>query len=72
MDLLKKRDFFPYDYWDRFEKFKEGLPSEDKFHNTLTNRKISDNNYGHVLNISKVLKMHSMKEYHDLYLKVDV
>ena len=31
LDLLKKRGFFFYNYWDSFEKFKEGLSSKDKF-----------------------------------------
>ena len=70
--LLKKKGFFSYHYWDSFEKLKEGLPSKDKFHNTLINHGISNKNYEHVLNVWKVFKMHSMKEYHDLYLKVDV
>ena len=37
-DLVnKKKEFFPYDYWDSFEKFKEGLPSKNIFYNLLTN-----------------------------------
>ena len=41
---LRKKDF-PFDYWDSFEKFKEGLPSKNKFYNTLNNCAISDKNY---------------------------
>ena len=33
---LRKKDFFSYDYWDSFEKFKEGLSSKNKFYNALT------------------------------------
>ena len=29
LDLHKKKGFFPYDYWDNFEKFKKVLPSKD-------------------------------------------
>ena len=32
-----------------FEKFKEKLPSKEKFYSLLTNTKISDNEYEHVL-----------------------
>ena len=72
LNLLEKKGFFPCDYWDRFEKFRECLPSKDKFHNTLTNRKITDKNYEHILNVWKAFKMNSMKDYHNLYLKVEV
>ena len=57
IDLLKKTDLSPYNYWDSFEKFKEGLPSKDKFCNTLANHAVSYKNYEHVLNIWKTLIM---------------
>ena len=37
----------------------------------MTNRAISDKNCEHFLNIWKAFKI-NMKDYHDLYLKVDV
>ena len=40
--LLNKNRFFPYDYWDSFEKFKKGLPRKNKFSNALTNNFVSD------------------------------
>ena len=55
-----------------FEKFKEELSSKEKFFSSLTNRKISDKKYEHVLNVSKKIEMKKMKDYHDLYLKCDV
>ena len=53
---LSKDDFFTCDYWDNFEKFKEILPSKDKFYNTLTFCAISYINYKHVLPFGKLLK----------------
>ena len=35
LDLLKKKGFFSYDYWNSFEIFKEGLPSKDKSYDTF-------------------------------------
>ena len=70
LDLLKKKIFFPYDYWNSFEKFKEGLPYRDKLHNTLTNNEISDKNYKHVLNVWKASKMNTWKDFHYLYVQV--
>ena len=39
-----------------FEKFKEKLPSEDKFCSSLTGKKISGKEYKHVFNVWKILK----------------
>ena len=38
----------------------------------MTTCVISDKNYEHVLKVSKASKMNTMKDYHDLSLKVDV
>ena len=61
-----------FSYWDSFENFKEGLPSKDEFYSTLTNRAVSDKNFEHVLNVWKSFKIKTMKNYHGLYLNVDV
>ena len=52
-----------------FGNFKEGLTSKEKFHSLLTDRKISDKEYEHVLNIWNKFEMKTMKDYHELYLK---
>ena len=31
LNLLEKKGFFPYGYWDSFKKLREGLPSKGKF-----------------------------------------
>ena len=54
------------------KNFKEGLPSKDRFYNTLTNQEISDKNHEHVLNVWEAFKMNTMKDYHDLHLKINV
>ena len=51
LDLVKQKRFHPYEYMSDFEKSKERLASKEKFHNSLTDRKISDKEYEHVLNI---------------------
>ena len=35
-----------------FEKFKEELPSKEKFYSSLSDRKITDKEYEQVLNVS--------------------
>ena len=57
LDLVKQKGFYPYEYMSDFEKFKEELPSKEKFHSSLNNRKISDNDYAHVINVWKKFEM---------------
>ena len=52
-----------------FEKFKEELPSKERFYSSLTNRGITEKEHKNVLN---VLEMKTMKDYQDLYIKCDV
>ena len=37
LDLVKQKGFYPYEYMTDFEKFKEELPSKEKFYSPLTN-----------------------------------
>ena len=55
-----------------FKKFKEKLPSKEKFYSSLTGKKISEKEFNHVLNVWNKFEMKTMKYYHDLYLKCDV
>ena len=51
LDLVKQIRFFPYEYISNSEKCKEELSRKEKFHSSLTDRKISERKYKHVLNI---------------------
>ena len=42
LDLVKQKGFYPYEYTNDFEKFKEELPSKEKFYSSSTRRKIND------------------------------
>ena len=55
-----------------FEKFKEELLSKEKFYSSSTNRKINDEEYGHVLNVWNKFEMKTTKDYYNLYLKCKV
>ena len=55
-----------------FEKFKEELPSKEKFYRLITDRKIRDRECEHVLNVWKKHEMKTMKDYHNLYLKYGI
>ena len=65
LDLVKQIGFYPYEYMNNFEKFKEELPCKEKL-------KITDKEYEHVIDVWKKFKIKTMKGYHDLYLKCDV
>ena len=43
LDLVKQKGFYPYEYMSNFEKFKEKLPSNEKFYSSLTGINISRN-----------------------------
>ena len=68
LDLVKQRDFI----FDFNNSFKKELPNKEKFYSSLTERKISDKEYQHVLNVWKKFETKIMKDYYDLYLKCDV
>ena len=72
LGLVKQKGFYPYEYMTDSEKFKEKLPSKEKFYSSFTNTKINDKEYEHVLNVWNKFGMKTMKDYHDLYLKCDV
>ena len=55
-----------------FEKFKERLPSKEKFYSLLMHKKIGDKEYQHVLKVWDRFEMKTMKDYYDLYLNCDV
>ena len=55
-----------------FKKFKEQLPSKEKFYSLVAGKKISNKEYDHVLKVWNKYEMKTMKDYHYLYLKRDV
>ena len=40
LDLVKQKEFYSYAYMRDLEKFKEQLPSKEKFHSSLTGKKL--------------------------------
>ena len=67
LDLVKQKVFYRYEYMSYFEKFTEEFSSKEKFYSSLTDRKISDKEYEHVLSVWKKLEMETVKGYLDLY-----
>ena len=73
LDLLSKKDVYPYDFMDSFEKFNNReLPTKDQFYSILNDEHITDNEYIHAKEGWDTFYIKTMGEYHDLYLVSDV
>ena len=72
LKLMAKKGVYPYDYMDSFKKFKEQLPSKEKFYSILNNKHISTEDYKHAQNVWNTFNLKNMGEYHDLYLASDI
>ena len=73
VDLLSRKDVYPYDYVSSMEKLSEThLPPKEEFYSHLNDEGISDNDYHHAINVWNTFKCKSIRDYHDLYLKSDV
>ena len=53
-DLVKQKRFPPYEYIRGFQKFKERMPNKEKFHCSLTGKKVSDKEDGYVLTLFRM------------------
>ena len=71
LDVIKQEGFYPYEYMNDFEKFKEKLPSKEKLYIYLTGRRINDKKHKYALNVWNKYEMKTMKGYLDLCLKRD-
>ena len=63
LDLDKQRGLYPYEYMSDFEKFKGKLSSTEKLYSSLTNKKNSNKDYEHGVNVCDVFEMKAMKDY---------
>ena len=59
--LVKQKGFYAYEYISKFEKFNKELPCKGKFYSSLTDGKISDREYEHILNVWKKFEMKATK-----------
>ena len=64
---------YPYEYIDSFKiSFDDKLPDRCKFYSSLKHECISEKNYLRAIDVWNMLRMNTMGDYHDLYLKTDV
>ena len=71
--LLLRKDVYPYEYMDNWERFNEMvLPDkEEAFYSNLNIEDITDIDYRHANSVFKEFKMKNLGDYHDLYVKSD-
>ena len=67
LDLVKQKEFYPFEYITDFEKFKEEFPRKKKTYSFLTDLETTDKEYEHVPNFWNKFEMKAIKYYHDLY-----
>ena len=73
VELIKQKGFYPYEYMDTEEKFKNTkLPPREAFYSKLSGKGISEKDYKHAWNVWHTFKMKTFKDYHELYNETDV
>ena len=71
-ELLKEKTAFPYEWLTKENIFDKELPSIDKFYSSLKLQNVSKEEYGKTLDIYKKLKCKNVKDYLEIYMKLDV
>ena len=71
-ELLKYKAFFPYEWLTIKNIYNENLPSIENFYCSLKLNNISEKDYDKTLEIYKKLNCKNIKEYLDIYLKLDI
>ena len=80
LEILKRKDAYPYEYVDSSEKFKHLLLPEKKyFYSSLrdgkrdrSNGHISDEQYQHLQNVWDKFNFNIFEDFHNHYLKKDI
>ena len=71
-ELLKYKSCFPYEWLTKEKIYNENLPSIENFYSSLKLDNISEEDYNKTLEIYKKSKCKNIKEYLDIYLKLDI
>ena len=73
-DLINKKGFYPYEFVDSIEKLNAPINEikREHFDSKLTLSKLSDEDWSHIQNVIQEFEIKTLREWHDLYLKIDV
>jgi hypothetical protein len=73
MDMLLRKGVYPYDYMNHTDRFAEQkIPTIEEFFSRLYNKPCSVSDYKYADDVWNKFGCHTMRDYHDLYLKTDV
>ena len=71
-ELLKKKTCFPYEWVTEKNIYNEKMPSIEGFYSSLKLKNISKEEYDETLRIYKELKCKNIKDYLEIYMKLDI
>ena len=71
-ELLKCKTAFPYEWLTKENIYDKELPSINKFYSSLKLQNISQKEYDKTLEIYKKLKYKNIKDYLEIYMKLDI
>ena len=77
LEILKRKDVYPYEWVDSYEKFKHpSLPEKKYFYSSLkdgkrdrSNGQISDKQYQHLQIVWDAFNFNTFEDFHDHYYK---
>jgi len=71
--LARRKGVFPYEFVTSLESYNTAeLPPINAFYNSLTDERISNEEYEHAKRVWETFNCSSLGEYSDIYLKIDV
>ena len=71
-ELLKEKACFPYEWLTKENIYDKELPSIDKFYSSLELQNIFQKEYDKTIDIYKKLKCKNVKDYLEIYMKLDI
>ena len=72
--LINEKGFYPYEFVDCIEKLDTPIHEikREHFNSKLMLSKLSDYDWNHIQNVIQKFNIKTLREWHDLYLKIDV
>ena len=72
-DLLLRKGVHPYEYMDRWKRFKEDkLPDKQSFYSELNKEHITDSDSEPSQKVYDTFNIKNLSEYHDLYVQLNL
>ena len=70
--LLLRKGVYPYEYMDKWNRFKEeSLPDKEYFYSELNKEHITGEDYAHAQIVWDTFNIKNVGQYHDLYVQSD-